>query len=154
MKKLIVTSLLAATMGAHAAQPAAQAPLTPKANGQAVVINGKTYHKQAAPQARSARSLALGSEAATLYRGNVVQSSADPLPAAASGGVLVQLANAQDEAAVAQAYGLSVRFRTSNVVLFQAAASTELLALVKKLQGDKRVKQVQLELVNNEAQAQ
>ncbi|KUM02805.1 hypothetical protein KIF53_15195 [Chromobacterium subtsugae] len=151
MKKTILTlSLLALAGGALAAD----LPFLPKPAGQAVTINGKTYYKQAS-QAKAAAKSASGasfraSGAPALNRGDVVQSPKQALPATVSGTVLVQLASAQDEAAVARDHGLSVRFRTQSVVVYEAPAQTELLGLQQRLAADKRVKKAQLELASND----
>ncbi|OHX10402.1 hypothetical protein [Chromobacterium sphagni] len=157
MKKTILTTslvLLALTIGAQAAE----LPFLPKPAGQAVAINGKTYYKQLSQAKQSAKSAsgisARTSGAVALNRGDVVQSPKQWAPATVSGTVLVQLASPQDEAAIARDHGLTVRFRTQSVVVYDSPAQTELLGLQQRLAADKRVKKVQLELASNENQPQ
>ncbi|MBX9297231.1 hypothetical protein [Chromobacterium piscinae] len=150
--RLIPLALLTLAANSQAAEP----PFLAQPAGQAVVINGKTYYKQV-PQSKipngvSARST--GTPAPSLKRGDVVQAPKQRVPATVSGTVLVQLASPNDEAAVARDHGLTVRYRTASIVIFNTPAQADLLALQQKLAADKRVKKAQLELASNDKQAE
>lgn len=155
MKFLMMTTLVAAALSLQAAHAN---PLQAKPEGKPVVINGKVLYKQAEPaakpavQQRSARSLA--TQPTTLYRGDVLESPQEFLTSTVSGDILVQPFNAADEAAIAKDYGVTVRYRTRGVILYEAPASAELQSLLSRLKSDKRVRHAQIELVSNEAQPQ
>lgn len=147
---LILAGLLALAAGAQAADVPS---FKQKPGGQPLVINGKTYYKQAAPAGKlplgvSARSAA-SEGGATLKRGDVLRSEGELAPSKVSGVVMVKLASPRDEAALAHDHSLSVRYRTQSVVVFDAPAQAELLSLQQRLAADKRVKQVQLEVFSN-----
>lgn len=143
---LVLSSLLALSAMAHADN---EPSLLPKPTGQALTINGKVYYKTTVtpPAGVSARSAAAPA-APTLRRGEVLQPARRMEPATVSGTILVQLAAPQDAAALARDYGLTVRHRSQSVVLFDTPPQAELLSLQQRLQGDKRVRQAQLELVS------
>ncbi|AXE32071.1 hypothetical protein DK842_20520 [Chromobacterium phragmitis] len=138
------------TLAVHS--QAAEPSFLAKPAGQAVVINGKTYYKQVPQSKFNASARSTGVSAPSLKRGDVVQASKQLVPSVVSGTVLVQLASPQDEAAVARDHNLTVRYRTASIVIFNAPAQADLLALQQKLSADKRVKKAQLELASNDKQ--
>ncbi|PRP70740.1 hypothetical protein BUE93_10700 [Chromobacterium amazonense] len=150
-----ILSLISALLALSATAHAADLPFLPKPAGQAVSINGKVYYKQT-PQPKMGVSAKLAAAPATatptLKRGDVVQSAKQTVPASVSGAVLVQLASAQDEAALARDHGLTPRYRTASVVVFDSPPQADLLALQQKLAADKRVKKAQIELASNDKQ--
>ncbi|OWY37910.1 hypothetical protein CEK28_14770 [Xenophilus sp. AP218F] len=147
---LILAGVLAfsAAIGAHAATGVKQA-------GAAILIDGKVYYlprpaSVASPFALNARRGAGGQPAASaLKRGDVLQPASQPESATATGLILAQLMPHAQSAAVARDHGLTVSFTMQNVVVFDTPTRADLLAVQKRLQADKRVKLVQIEMASN-----
>lgn len=139
MKYMIYATLLAAAFGVQSVHAN---PVLAKPTGTPVEVNGKLLYKQPTTGNTSAD---------TLKRGDVLQSPHEFMKSTVSGDILVQLHNLADEATIAREFGLTVRYRTRGVVLYEAPASAELQSLVDRLAADKRIRHAQIELVTNEA---
>ncbi|MGR2682763.1 hypothetical protein [Chromobacterium haemolyticum] len=146
---LIFSSLLILSSMALATDGLA---LLPKPSGQAITINGKLYYKPAPTVAKSGGIMPRSSTPVTLHRGELLQPASQRELATVSGMIFVRLITPADEAAVARAYDLRPKVRTQNVVVFDTSPQVELLSLQQRLQADKRVKQVQLELASDTEQ--
>ena len=151
MKYLILTTLLALSVPVMA-NPSKVPTGTP------VVVNGKTYYKQtpaatgqqanSAAVTRSAKSLT----APGLVRGDVLMAQGELVSSTVNGNVLLRLAKPAEEAGVLKQYGLGVRHRSAGLLLLSAPAGADLQKLLQTLTADKRISQVQLELVTPDAQ--
>lgn len=149
MKTLTLIALFAL-----AAPAIANPNLTP--SGTPVVVNGKTFYKQAAKptqqngvNTRSARSLNAG-----LARGDVLLAQGELVASTVNGNVLLRLAKPADEAAVLKTYGFTIKHRSGGILLLAAPAGADLQQLQTRLATDSRIQQAQLELVTPDAQPQ
>ncbi len=143
---LFTAALLSAPVLANTVSPSDLGLSTPQ--GEAVVINGKTFYKDA-PQAFSLRALFGFEDAPDVYAGETLRDSTGLVSHTTSGLILIK-ADKETAQSAAKQEGLTLVSHVGSIAVLKADNDTELTELVAQL--DAQGLKAQLELFNSTLQ--